>query len=175
MINEEDNLDVLSGIALDDGSPFRLLTERQDLLSQVLTLIRLRGEIVYRGELSVASGLEFPAGPAHFYFVQQGQMVILPAASQAVELASGDLVLLPRGDGHTIVDSVISYEACVEPFGVKHFDLQKRFLSSGNNSENAVRFIGGSFFSTDIVWRLACQSCRASSTFRAVRVEPQIG
>jgi AraC-like DNA-binding protein len=146
MINEEDNLNAHGGIVLDGASPFRLLAERQDLLSQVLTLIRLRGEIVYRGELSVASGLAFPAGPAHFYFVQQGQMVILPAASQAVELASGDLVLLPRGDGHAIVDNMISHEACIEPFGVKHFDSHKRYLRSGNNPENAARFIGGSFF-----------------------------
>jgi AraC-like DNA-binding protein len=146
MINEKDNADERSGVALDGGSPFRLPAERQDLLSQVLTLIRLRGEIVYCGELSVASGIAFPAGPAHFYFIQQGQMVISPEASEPVELASGDLVLLPRGDGHTIVDTMISHEACIEPFGVEHFDSHKRFLRCGNNPENAVRFIGGSFF-----------------------------
>jgi hypothetical protein len=99
MISRKDDANDRSGVALDGGSPFRLLGERQDLLSQVLTLIRLRGEIVYRGELSVASGLEFQAGPAHFYFVQQEQIVISPAASQAFAIASGDLGYYPEAMG----------------------------------------------------------------------------
>jgi len=130
----------------DSDHTFRLASLRQDVLSQVLRLIRLRGEMVYRGELTVASGIALPPGPAHFYFVQQGTMAVISGSLEPVELKMGDLVLLPRGDGHTIVDSVSSSGAGIETLGPEHFDAHRFFLHGGSNSANAVRFIGGSFF-----------------------------
>ncbi|MFM0039852.1 AraC family transcriptional regulator [Paraburkholderia strydomiana] len=146
MANAKDK-DYERHVPIPEGDhPFRWTSSRQDMLSQILALIRLRGETVYRGELTVASGMVLPTGPAHFYFVEQGKMVIIPASSEPVGMQKGDLLLLPRGDGHTIIDSASSHDAGVEPLGPAHFDSRKLFQRCGNDPASTVSFIGGSFF-----------------------------
>jgi len=146
MSNEKDGKYERDTLVADGDHTFRLASPRLDVLSQVLMLIRLRGEIVYRGELSHACGVVFPTGPAHFYFVQHGEMTIIPASLEPVELKRGDLVLLPRGDGHTILGGASSHGADIGPLGPEHFDAHKLFLRCGNDPTHAARFISGSFF-----------------------------
>ncbi len=147
-------------VMADGDPPFRLPLPRQDVLSQVLTLIRLRGEVVYRGELAVASGIAFPAGPAHFYFVQDGKMAILPPSSEPVELKRGDLVLLPRGDGHTIIDSVSSRSAGIERLGPRAFSMRTHlFCAVGAIPQVLCALSADRFFSTEIRWHRFCRCC----------------
>jgi hypothetical protein len=49
---------------------------RADVLSQALTLVRLRGELVYSAQLRTPWSIAFPKGAAHFHFVEQGAIWI---------------------------------------------------------------------------------------------------
>lgn len=65
-------------------------------------LIRLRGELVYASELRAPWALRFAPGSAYFHVVGQGSMRVEADDGSVVVASAGDLVLLPRGRGHTI-------------------------------------------------------------------------
>lgn len=73
-----------------------------DFLSQVLTLIRLRGELVFSSVLGAPWALRFDPGSAHFHVVVEGAMRVEARDGKHVEAVAGDLVLLPQGSGHRI-------------------------------------------------------------------------
>jgi len=89
-------------------SDFGMSAARVDVLSQVLTLIRLRGDLVYTMRLGLPWGLRFQPGPAHFHFVEVGGAWVTPTGHQPLWINAGDLVLLPLGKGHTITDAADS-------------------------------------------------------------------
>lgn len=104
---------------------------RIDVLSQVLTLIRLRGELVYTTRLNQPWGLRFPPGPAHFHFVEVGGAWVTPAGQPPRWIGAGDLVLLPLGKGHIIADAVDSPVEDVDVVAPEHFDRDKLILHHG--------------------------------------------
>lgn len=110
---------------------FGLSAARTDVLSQVLTLIRLRGELVYTARLSKPWGLHFPPGPAHFCFVETGGVWVTPDGQSPLWLDAGDLVLLPQGKGHTIADATDSRIDEVDAIATEHFDRDKLVLQHG--------------------------------------------
>jgi len=61
-------------LAPESEAAFPMMATRVDLLSQVLTLIRLRGELVFSAELTAPWALNFETGSAHFHVVQEGAM-----------------------------------------------------------------------------------------------------
>jgi AraC-like DNA-binding protein len=79
-----------------------MLSEDPDVLSQVLKLIRLRGDHVFHGELGVRAAVTFPPGPATFMHLRSGELSVSQRDGELVLLQAGDFVLLPRADGHTI-------------------------------------------------------------------------
>src|SRR4051812_40174436 len=76
-----------------------------DVLSQVLQLIRLRGERVYRTEMGHPWREQIPPGVSHVHFVESGQMRIEPVDAAPLIARAGDLILLPHGRGHTVSDA----------------------------------------------------------------------
>src|SRR5476649_264805 len=76
-----------------------------DVLSQVLTLIRLKGEYVYSANLGAPWGIQYSPGASHFYFVTEGELWLSTADGSVSSAGAGDLVLLPHGRGHTLADS----------------------------------------------------------------------
>ena len=70
---------------------------RNDVLSEVLTLIRLRGDLVYTARLAEPWGLRFQPGPAHFHFVEAGGAWVTPIGQAPTWIQAGDLILLPLG------------------------------------------------------------------------------
>lgn len=74
-----------------------------DVLSDVLGLLRLRGEIYCRSEFTAPFAVRFPAG-SHFHVVESGSCWVSAPGSAPVHAAAGDLVLLPRVSEHTIGD-----------------------------------------------------------------------
>jgi AraC-like DNA-binding protein len=77
-----------------------------DVLSDVLGVIRLRGEVLCRSELSAPWGLGFDSDEAHFHVIERGQcMVQVGAADDAFTVTGGDLVVLPHGTGHRLFDA----------------------------------------------------------------------
>ncbi|GAB7521394.1 AraC family transcriptional regulator [Paraburkholderia sp. 2C] len=77
-------------------------SEDPDVLSQVLKLIRLRGDHVFQGELGVRAEVTFPSGPATFVHLRTGELSVSQRDGEPVLMREGDFVLLPHADGHMI-------------------------------------------------------------------------
>lgn len=78
-------------------------TKKVDVLSQVLALVRLKGETIFSGSLNV-HGLIVEAGISRFYFIETGRMWLTIAGGHesSLEIRQGDLVLLPHGNKHQL-------------------------------------------------------------------------
>lgn len=79
-----------------------MTASRVDLLSQVLTLIRLRGELIFLADVTAPWALRFDAGSAYFHIVSDGEMVVEASDGRKVHATAGDLLVLPQGRGHLI-------------------------------------------------------------------------
>jgi AraC-like DNA-binding protein len=123
---------------------FGMSAARTDVLSEVLTLIRLRGELVYTAILGAPWGLEFQAGPAHFHFVETGGAWITPAGEPTMLAMQGDLILLPQGKGHTLTDTPGSPVENVEKIAADNFDRDRLVLRHGG-AGTATQLVGGFF------------------------------
>lgn len=118
---------------------------RNDVLSEVLTLIRLRGELVYTARLGAPWGLRFQPGPAHFHFVEAGGAWVTPAGQAAKRIEAGDLVLLPLGEGHTLADALDSPVENIDIVASRRFDRDSLVLSYGGGG--SVSQLVSGFFS----------------------------
>ncbi|MEZ5318186.1 MAG: AraC family transcriptional regulator [Vicinamibacterales bacterium] len=83
-----------------------------DVLTDVLQAIRVRSVVSGRLECTAPWGLGIPGGHPTFYLVTRGTCWLSldqaggPAASpRTVQIDGGDFVVLPRGQGHAILDS----------------------------------------------------------------------
>ncbi|WP_254067717.1 AraC family transcriptional regulator [Burkholderia sp. L27(2015)] len=102
----------------------RALPQQGDALSQVLKLIRLRGDIAFRGELGAVTEVTFPPGAAGFVHLHDGEALISQRDCGPVLLQSGDFVLLLHADGYTLRD-----QACD--------DARRRCQAEANTDANA--------------------------------------
>jgi AraC-like DNA-binding protein len=76
-----------------------------DALSDVLQDLRLSGASYCRTDLRAPWGLKIPAQEgAIFHFVAEGSGWLQTAARKVVRLEARDVVLLPHGAGHIVVD-----------------------------------------------------------------------
>lgn len=123
---------------------FGMSAARNDVLSEVLTLIRLRGELVYTAMLDAPWGLAFQRGPAHFHFVESGQAWVIPAGEAPKLAREGDLMLLPKGTGHVITDAPGSPVENIEVIAAEHFDRDGLILRHGGGGA-PTRLVGGFF------------------------------
>lgn len=78
-------------------------SKKADVLSQVLALVRLKGETVTTGVLGTF-GLSISEGASRFYFLDSGRACLKMSGNQAEPLAieQGDLVLIPHGSAHDL-------------------------------------------------------------------------
>ncbi|WP_458576605.1 cupin domain-containing protein [Xanthomonas phaseoli] len=75
-----------------------------DLLSQLLQLVRLRGDGAYTAHLGQHYAAAFAAGVSHLHYLERGTAWLIPAARQPIPLVAGDVVVLPHGRGHRLCD-----------------------------------------------------------------------
>lgn len=94
--------DPRSGLHDLESGQLEELSLRVDFLSQVLTLIRLRGELVFSAELSAPWALRFDPGAAWFHVIEAGELKLTASDGRTLTAGAGDLVILPQGFGHTI-------------------------------------------------------------------------
>jgi AraC-like DNA-binding protein len=73
-----------------------------DAMSDVLSLVRMRGEFVCANEYSAPWSLGFRKPVAHFHVVQRGSAWITLDGAQPTRIETGDLALLPLGAGHVL-------------------------------------------------------------------------
>jgi len=91
-----------------------------DVLSDVLAVLRLQGEELCWTEPTARWGLSFTAQNAQFHMIEQGSCLLQTNdARRTVQLAAGDLVILPHGRGHRLFDSrdtpVIPITSLIQP------------------------------------------------------------
>ena len=91
-----------------------------DLLTYTIDRIGLKGQVVCRARGYAPWGLHFPSDfHLPFYLVEAGGGWLLLDQEAPVRLNQGDLVFLPHGQAHRLVDdfssestSIIEWEAC---------------------------------------------------------------
>jgi AraC-like DNA-binding protein len=120
-----------------------MLASRTDLLSQMLTLIRLRGVLVFTAELTGPWGLQFDAGSAYFLVVSEGALSVEVAGATTVSAETGDLLMLPRGVGFTMSDGDGTAVSAAQLMA-DQFTAERLNLRHGGNGP-ATRVIVGVF------------------------------
>jgi AraC-like DNA-binding protein len=78
------------------------LTGVPDAMSDVLSLVRMRGEFVCANEYSAPWSLDFRKPAAHFHVVERGAAWIKLDGAKPTRIETGDLALLPLGAGHVL-------------------------------------------------------------------------
>jgi AraC-like DNA-binding protein len=81
--------------------------ETQDILTDVLSTLKLTGKIFCCSELSAPWAMDIPQSDfAHFHVIERGSgWLKIKNSGQTISLASGDLVIVTTGSGHIISDS----------------------------------------------------------------------
>ena len=128
-----------------DSSELGMGSARSDLLSEVLTLIRLRGELIYSARLGKPWGIRFPPGPAHFHYVEQGAAWVMPVGAEPVRVEQGGLILLPQGLGHVVADAPASAVEDIAAIAPDRYDREGFVLRQGKGEIDSILFSG--FFS----------------------------
>jgi AraC-like DNA-binding protein len=126
------------------AADFGMSAARNDVLSEVLTLIRLKGELVYTAQLGTPWGLRFQPGSSHFYFVESGELWVTPEGQAATRVGEGDLILLPLGTGHVIAHTADGPSVQIADAAAGYFDRHQLALRNGSD-EPSSQFVGGFF------------------------------
>src|SRR5215510_6126807 len=81
--------------------------EKPDALMDVLDMLKPRGRIYCCSEMSAPWAMSLPAdGYARFHVIERGGACLrVDGDKQVTPLASGDLVIVPHGNGHVLADS----------------------------------------------------------------------
>lgn len=132
-----------------------------DVLSEVLSLIKLRGALFFNGEFSAPWCLSAPASDViasylspeaeHlivYHFVTQGSAYIRLEDGARQELAAGDIVMFPHGHAH-----VLGHGAPVQTV-----DAREMFRQAVGRDMRAVRFGGGGEITRFVCGFMACDS-----------------
>jgi len=83
----------------------RLNTDRHDGLSALLRQVNVRSAVYCLSDFAAPWGFQVEDSPvAKFHVVLHGAASLAVGDSKPVSLTSGDLVLLPHGDGHIMQD-----------------------------------------------------------------------
>src|SRR5215470_11067722 len=94
-----------------------------DVLSEVLSLTRLKGTVYFSAELRAPWGIALPRRTrAPFYMVTRGRCEIGldGGASPGASLGAGDLAILPGGPAHALASSRASKTLPLEQFVARH-------------------------------------------------------
>jgi AraC-like DNA-binding protein len=130
-----------------------------DVLSEVLSAVRLEGALFFNAEFSApwclnssgAAGIApyLPLSDVHlimFHFLTEGRAYVSLHGGERLELVAGDIVILPHGDVHLIGNG--SPQKTVDSF--RQF---AKYLSKGLK---AVRFGGGGEITRFVCGYMAC-------------------
>ena len=110
-----------------------------DALSEVLQDLRLSGASYCRSEFRAPWGLEFPPEEgAVFHFVAEGGCWLQTPSQEPLRLEAGDVVLLPRGAGHALVDHPKTPKRPFEEIHRERVGETTYRLSTGGNGERSL-------------------------------------
>ena len=113
---------------------------KSDAMSNVLSLVRMRSEIICPSEFSAPWSLSFGSQMSHFHMIERGSAWLRLSDGQAVRLEAGDLAILPLGAGH-----VLSSDPALKPVSVE------RSLADSRMSAGTMWRMGGGGDQTDLI------------------------
>ena len=109
--------------------PFAL---RQDPLSDVLELIRVRGNTVFTCAATAPFGIRFPAGKPRLHIIRSGSVTItVDGIDETFHAAQGDLVLLVHAHGHAVSDKPGRDAQPLLDLAKNEYDQDRLVLGSG--------------------------------------------
>ena len=109
--------------------PFAL---RQDPLSDVLELIRVRGNTVFTCAAAPPFGIRFPSGMPRLHIIRSGSVTIsVDGMDEVFHAAQGDLVLLVHAHGHVISDRPGRASHHIFDLARQGYDRERLMLGSG--------------------------------------------
>jgi AraC-like DNA-binding protein len=84
-----------------------LSLEKPDALTDLLDMLKPRGRVYCCSEMSAPWAMSLPVdGYARFHVIERGGAWLkVDGSKQVTPLASGDLVIVPHGNGHVLADS----------------------------------------------------------------------
>jgi len=128
-----------------------MLASRTDLLSQMLTLIRLEGELVFSAELTRPWALRFDAGSAYFHVVTEGDLTVQAAGEPAIHTVTGDLLMLPRGTGHVLSDGDGGVPESANRLMGEQFTAERLSFRHGGSGAATKLIVGAFHFESESV------------------------
>lgn len=128
-----------------------MLASRTDLLSQMLTLIRLQGVLVFTAELTQPWGLRFDPGSAYFLVVSEGAVTLEVEGEPPVAAETGDLLMLPRGTGYAISDGSGGPVAPAAQVMTEQFTAERLSLRHGGNGAITKLIVGAFDFESELM------------------------
>ncbi len=112
--------------------PFAL---RRDPLSDVLELIRVRGNTVFTCAATPPFGIRFPAGKPRLHIIRSGSVAItVDGVDEVFRASQGDLVLLVHAHGHTVSDIPGRECRLLNDLAKRDYDRERLVLGSGETS-----------------------------------------
>ena len=115
-----------------------------DPAAEVLHDLRLSGSFYCRSELTAPWGLRMPSwGGAHYHAVAEGSCVVRVGDDAPQELAEGDLVVLPHGRGHDLLDAEGTPAIPVETLHNERIGKTAAVLRHGGDGDPALVICGG--------------------------------
>jgi AraC-like DNA-binding protein len=109
-------------------------------MSDVLSLVRMRGEFVCANEYSAPWSLSFRAPVSHFHIVERGSAWLKLDAGGPIRIEAGDLLILPLGAGH-----VLSNDPQLQPIPIDHA------IATAATRQGTIYRIGGGGEQTHVV------------------------
>lgn len=125
-----------------ESGPEAMAASRMDLLSQMLTLIRLLGELVFTAELTAPWALQFAPGRAYFHVVTQGSLIVQADDAPPIHASAGDLLMIPHGRGHLIADRLGPAPVPVSQLLAEQSTVDRLVLRHGGNGDFSQVIVG---------------------------------
>jgi len=118
-------------IIMDDGvDPFAF---RRDAFSDVLELIRVRGNTVFTCAASAPFGIRFPTGKHRLHIIRTGRVVIeVEGLETTYHAAQGDLIMFMHGHEHVISDQSGRTANLIADLVQHAYDHERRTLGIGD-------------------------------------------
>jgi AraC-like DNA-binding protein len=117
-----------------------------DVLSDIFDTIRLRATIYFRTDYSPPWAISVPAfsQAARFHLVVQGRCHVCLVSGKALDLGPGDLIVIPRGQPHTLADSQGRSPAPLEQVVAQSgYDGRGAFVLGSGNPNASTQMVCG--------------------------------
>jgi AraC-like DNA-binding protein len=115
-----------------------------DPAAEVLHDLRLAGSFYSRSELTAPWGLRMPRWDgAHYHVVAQGSCWVRMPGGPAQRLDAGDLVVLPHGGGHELLDDPDTEAEPVEQLSTESIGKSAAVLRYGGGGPSSLVICGG--------------------------------